>query len=259
MRCSRQSPRQRHRTCMDGKRTHFTKNLLTGPEADRPANREALINLLMTGSAMNAADATKTVDEWIKSYDRTMQELRAAADAAAKKAGGIADRAAVATGAAAIWTFVAFWTGAAAAVWGGWCGAAGFSRERVPDSARTAPGQQVQGRRVELSSLAGIFHACCAWRREAHLSVLAGKPLLIWRLNNSPSAKVGLSSTAVNDNLHAPCPRNRHAATRSSFGLPRMGEPLSSGGNGRRKAAADSSSDSCWPEVSLDFCSPPLQ
>jgi hypothetical protein len=102
------------------------KNLLANGEAGRTQqNRDALVNALVAHTGMAPADANKTVDEWTASYDRTVEEVKAQLAAAAKKAKEIADRTATVTGAAAIWTFVAFWIGALAAAWGGKAGAIG--------------------------------------------------------------------------------------------------------------------------------------
>jgi hypothetical protein len=102
------------------------KNYLAGGDAGRtPQNREALITAVTKNTSMAPADAGKTVDEWTASYDRAKAEVTAQVDDAAAKAKEIADKTAAATGAGAIWTFIAFWIGALASVWGGRCGAAG--------------------------------------------------------------------------------------------------------------------------------------
>lgn len=111
-----------------GKRELATglKNYLLNGEAGRtPTNREALIAAVAKNRGATPEEAAKTVDEWTVSYDRTVKELQEAADAAKAKATEIADRTARATGAAAIWTFVAFWIGALVAAWGGRHGALG--------------------------------------------------------------------------------------------------------------------------------------
>ena len=102
------------------------KNLLLNGEAGRNAqNRDALVATISRHTAMTAEEAGKTVDEWTTSYDRAVKETQDVAAAAAAKAKDIADRTAKATGAAAIWTFFAFWIGAVLAAWGGKCGALG--------------------------------------------------------------------------------------------------------------------------------------
>jgi hypothetical protein len=108
------------------------KNLLANGEAGRtPQNREALIKTISDATGMPPADAAKTVDEWAASYDRAAAEVQAQIDAAAKKAREVAARTASVTGAAGIWTFVAFWIGALAAVWGGIVGATGCHKKDV--------------------------------------------------------------------------------------------------------------------------------
>ncbi|HWB05798.1 MAG TPA: hypothetical protein VG796_22445 [Verrucomicrobiales bacterium] len=98
------------------------KNYLISDGGRTPQNRQVLITAL-TAQGVAAPDAEKTVDEWTASFDRARDEVNAQIAAASQKAKEIADRTAVATGAAGIWTFVAFWIGAMAAVWGGKMGA----------------------------------------------------------------------------------------------------------------------------------------
>jgi hypothetical protein len=108
------------------------KNLLLNGEAGRtPQNRDALIATLTRHTGMTQEESARTVDEWTASYDRTVQEAKDVAAAAAAKAGEVAERAAATTGAAAIWTFFAFWIGAVLASWGGKCGALGCSRDET--------------------------------------------------------------------------------------------------------------------------------
>jgi len=110
------------------------KNYLASGEAGRaPQNREALVKTVADVSGMSAEDAGKTVDEWTASYDRAAAEVQAQIDTAAKKAREVAARTATITGAAGIWTFVAFWIGALAAVWGGIAGATGCHRKDLKE------------------------------------------------------------------------------------------------------------------------------
>lgn len=102
------------------------KNYLMNGDAGRtPQNREALIAAVAKNRGSTPEESAKIVDEWTTSYDRTARELQDAANAAIAKAKDIADRTARATGAAAIWTFIAFWIGAITASWGGQRGALG--------------------------------------------------------------------------------------------------------------------------------------
>ncbi len=106
------------------------KNLLLNGETGRTTqNRDALVATISRHTAMTPEESGKTVDEWTASYDRAVKETQDVAAAAAAKAKDIADRTASATGAAAIWTFFAFWIGAVLAAWGGKCGALGCTRD----------------------------------------------------------------------------------------------------------------------------------
>jgi hypothetical protein len=117
------TPAQKRQVALD------LKNLLANGEAGRTAqNREALVKTLSDATGMNADEAGKTVDEWTASYDRMAAEAQAQLEAAQKKAKEVAASTAKITGMAAIWTFVAFWLGALAAVWGGIAGATGCHR-----------------------------------------------------------------------------------------------------------------------------------
>lgn len=102
------------------------KNLLLNGETGRTApNRDALVATIARNTAMTPEESAKIVDEWTASYDRAVKEAQDVAAAAAAKAKEIAGRTATVTGAAAIWTFFAFWIGAVLAAWGGKCGALG--------------------------------------------------------------------------------------------------------------------------------------
>jgi hypothetical protein len=126
------------------------KNLLLNGEAGRTAqNRDALVATITRHTGMTPEEAGKTVDEWTASYDRAVKEAQDFAAVAAAKAKEIADRTSRATGAAAIWTFFAFWIGAVLAAWGGKCGAVGCAgddsaarqvrRDREPQPVAAVP------------------------------------------------------------------------------------------------------------------------
>jgi hypothetical protein len=87
------------------------------------AAREALIKTIDDNSALNRADAERRVETWIASYDRVQKDLQNLADRAEQKAREAADTAADYLTHVAVWTFIAFVIGAAAAASGGTCGA----------------------------------------------------------------------------------------------------------------------------------------
>jgi hypothetical protein len=114
------------------------KNYLANGEGGRTQqNRDALVKTVAEASGMSPGDAGKTVDEWVASYDRAAAEVQAQVDAAAKKAREVAASTAKVTGTAAVWTFIAFWIGAVAAVWGGIAGATGCHKLKDKDYTAT--------------------------------------------------------------------------------------------------------------------------
>ena len=123
------------------------KNLLLNGETGRTTqNRDALVATISRHTAMTPEESGKTVDEWTASYDRATKEAQDVAAVAAAKARDIADRTASATGAAAIWTFFAFWIGAVLAAWGGKCGALGC----------TGDGMAARQTRHDTQAIAGV-------------------------------------------------------------------------------------------------------
>jgi hypothetical protein len=86
-------------------------------------NRTALINALGQYNGMSQEDATKTVDEWIASYNDLKAQLKAAKDAADRKAREAAEVAAHNLAWASAVSFVAFLIGLGITICGGKCGA----------------------------------------------------------------------------------------------------------------------------------------
>lgn len=92
-------------------------------EADKAANRAALVKVLADHGNMSEADADKMVNEWTKSYDDLKADLAATKNQAEQKAREAADKAAKVLAIFSLCTFVAFVIGAMAASCGGHQGA----------------------------------------------------------------------------------------------------------------------------------------
>lgn len=103
------------------------KNYLIVDDGRTTQNRQALVDALSRNTTATPEEAGRTVDEWTASFDRAANEAKQAADVVVAKAKEAADTASNVTGAAGIWTFIAFWVGAMIAAWGGKCGALGCS------------------------------------------------------------------------------------------------------------------------------------
>ena len=86
-------------------------------------NRTTLINALAQYDGMSQNDATKTVDEWIASYNDLKAQLKTAKDAAEQKAREAAEVAAHNLAWASAVSFVAFLIGLGVTMCGGKCGA----------------------------------------------------------------------------------------------------------------------------------------
>jgi hypothetical protein len=104
--------------------------------ARSPENRAALAQAIAQSTGRPQADAERIVNDWVASYDRAQQDLQNARAAAEQKAREVAEKAADATTKAAIWTFIAFLIGAAAATWGGHVGARRWWNANYPDASR---------------------------------------------------------------------------------------------------------------------------
>jgi hypothetical protein len=99
-------------------------------EANFQDNRNAAIQILANTTHMSEADATKTVDDWIKSYNDLKSELEHARTAAEQKARAAADQAARSVSAAATWVFFGLLLGLLVTAFGGVCGAHATARSR---------------------------------------------------------------------------------------------------------------------------------
>ncbi len=99
-------------------------------EANFQDNRKAAIQAVAGSTHMNEADATKTVDDWIKSYNDLKTELDHAKTAAEQKARAAADEAARNLAVAATWAFFGLLLGLLVTAVGGICGAHATERVR---------------------------------------------------------------------------------------------------------------------------------
>ncbi|MGA2244352.1 MAG: hypothetical protein ABSH48_05070 [Verrucomicrobiota bacterium] len=110
----------------------FAVSKLFAPEneANFQDNRKSAIQVLTSSSHMSEADATKTVDDWIKSYNDLKAELEHAKTAAEQKARSEADEAARNLSAAATWVFFGLLLGLVVTALGGVCGAHATARSR---------------------------------------------------------------------------------------------------------------------------------
>jgi hypothetical protein len=104
--------------------------------ATSPENRTALAQTIAQTTGRSQADSERLVTEWVASYDRAKQELKAQADMAEQKAREAAEKAADAATKTAIWTFIAFIIGAAAAIFGGQAGAKRWWNASYPEVSR---------------------------------------------------------------------------------------------------------------------------
>jgi len=94
-----------------------------GNEVNSRDNQLAVVKALMDYTQMNETDATKTVDDWVASYNNLNAELDTLKARAEQKAREAADRAAHHVACAAIWSFFALLAGLMAAAFGARCGA----------------------------------------------------------------------------------------------------------------------------------------
>ncbi|MGH8514165.1 MAG: hypothetical protein ACREV8_09550, partial [Gammaproteobacteria bacterium] len=89
-------------------------------------DREEVVNVLMARTDMSREEVTRTVDNWIRTYERAAVEAN-------QQAREVADTTADAVAKASIWGFLALLIGAAAAGCGGIIGT-----PRTPVVARTS-------------------------------------------------------------------------------------------------------------------------
>jgi hypothetical protein len=94
-------------------------------------NRQAAIQAVVNSAHMSEADATKTVDEWINSYNELKGELEHAKQAAEQKARDVADQTARDVSHAASWVFFALLIGLIVTALGGVCGARVAARRQT--------------------------------------------------------------------------------------------------------------------------------
>ena len=100
-------------------------------EANFQDNRQAAIKALTDSTHMSDADATKTVDDWIKSYNDLKAELDHARTAAEQKARAAADEGARNLSVAATWAFFGLLAGLLVTALGGVCGAHAAARAQA--------------------------------------------------------------------------------------------------------------------------------
>jgi hypothetical protein len=110
-----------------------TKLFSPGNDVNSQDNRAAAIKALTDYSQMSEADATKTVDDWITSYNKLKTELDNLKATADKKAREAADRAASNLSCAAIWSFFALLAGLLVSSLGGSFGASCALRHAESD------------------------------------------------------------------------------------------------------------------------------
>jgi hypothetical protein len=101
-----------------------------------PENRSQLAQTIAQTTGRSQADSERMVNDWVASYDRAKQEMKAKADVAEQKARETAEKAADGATKTAIWTFVAFLIGAGAAIWGGHVGAKRWWNADYPEVSR---------------------------------------------------------------------------------------------------------------------------
>lgn len=92
-----------------------------GRDPDNAADRDAIVNMLVSRTDMSRSQAEQTVDRWTEQYAAAQNPSRETQVAGQNRARAeeYADKAAQAVSAAAIWTFVMLLLGAGAAAWGG--------------------------------------------------------------------------------------------------------------------------------------------
>jgi hypothetical protein len=88
-----------------------------------PEARAALVRALRDSAGMSEAEANQTIERWTASTERLRTELERTKQAAEAKAREVADKASRGIAKAALWSFIGFVIGAAAAAWGGLTGA----------------------------------------------------------------------------------------------------------------------------------------
>lgn len=88
-----------------------------------PQARAALAQALQKSGGMTQEEANQTIDGWVASMEQLKAQLAQAKQEAEAKAREAADKAAAGMAKAALWAFIGFVLGAAAASWGGITGA----------------------------------------------------------------------------------------------------------------------------------------
>lgn len=90
-----------------------------GADVNSPESRKAATQALVAHAGMSEPEASKTVDEWVVSYNNLQAELERLKAQAAKKAKEVADRAATNLSHAALWSFFALLVGLLVSALGG--------------------------------------------------------------------------------------------------------------------------------------------
>jgi hypothetical protein len=93
-----------------------------GQETVEAVDREAAVTALMNRTGRSRAEAERTVDSWIQTYQQTRAQLRETGQEIGQRARATADDVASAISKAAIYSFLAMLMGVIAAAIGGWVG-----------------------------------------------------------------------------------------------------------------------------------------
>lgn len=84
---------------------------------------DVLVRSIARNTSLKETEIRRKIDEWVASYDRIEEDLRAVASRAEETAREAGETASDYVTQAAVWTFIAFLVGAIAAAWGGTTGA----------------------------------------------------------------------------------------------------------------------------------------
>ena len=104
--------------------------------ASSPENRAELVQAVSRNTGRSQQESEELVNGWVGSYEQAREQLQAQADRAEQRAREAAEAAADATTKTAVWTFIAFIIGAAAAIWGGHVGARRWWNADYPEVSR---------------------------------------------------------------------------------------------------------------------------
>jgi hypothetical protein len=85
--------------------------------------KDVLVRSIARNTPLQEAEIRRKVDEWVASYDRIEEDMKAVASRAEETAREAGETASDYVTTAAVWTFIAFLVGAIAAAWGGTTGA----------------------------------------------------------------------------------------------------------------------------------------